>query len=376
MQIAFLCHPGYGGSGIVATELGIQLASKGYKIHFISHEKPVRLDELLPGVFFHRVDPGGYPLFRYKPYEMALSCKIYELVKKFNISIIHSHYVIPHAFAAYMAREMLRNERRKPVIITTLHGTDITLVGQNPSYKTGVEFGINQSDITTCVSESLKKDTLNFFDIQRDIEVIPNFVNQNIDALNLHTAASKPLNSISLKSTPIITHTSNFRKVKRIQDIIAIFHLVMVAFPSVKLILVGEGPEKEKAQQQVRDLSLEKSVCFYGYMDNVHKVLAQSDIFLLPSETESFGLAALEAMNEHNAIVSSNTGGIPELNIEGETGFLHEVGDIKGMASSIIKLLKDPPLMKTLQENAFRVAQRFEAKRIIPKYENIYNRLS
>lgn len=365
-NIAILCHPTYGGSGIIATELGVYLSRKSYTVHFLSHEKPVRCNELNPNIFFHQVTPYNYPLFRYKPYELALSCKIYQVVKKFDISIIHSHYAIPHAFAAYMAKQMLKQEGTDIKIITTLHGTDITLVGKKPSYKTGVEFGINQSHAVTCVSEALKKETLSVFNIKKNIDVIPNFVS--------HPKNIKPEPNLP-NHQPTIAHTSNFRKVKRIMDVIEIFKQIHTEIPEAKLILAGEGPEKEKAQERVQHLSLERSVYFYGYVENVETILNSSDIFLLPSENESFGLAALEAMNYRNAIISSNTGGLPEVNLCGKTGFLHEVGDTQNMSQSAIKLLQNKNRLKEFQQNAFNIAQKFNIEKILPKYEMLYKKL-
>ena len=365
-NIAILCHPTYGGSGIIATELGIYLAQNSYNIHFLSYERPVRCNELNPNVFFHQVSPYNYPLFRHSPYELALSCKIYQVVKKFNITIVHSHYAIPHAFSAYTAKQMLKEEGIDIKIITTLHGTDISLVGKSPSYKSGVEFGINQSHEVSCVSEALKEETLDFFNIKKKIHVIPNFVTR---PKNVVAASNFPTGQ------PILTHTSNFRKVKRVMDVIEVFHYIRKEIPNAKLILIGEGPEKEKAQKRTQDLSLENSVHFYGFVENIEDILTSSDIFLLPSENESFGLAALEAMNYKNAIISSNTGGLPEVNQHGKTGFLHEVGDTLSMSQSAIKLLKDRNMLKRFQQNAFDNAKRFRIEEIIPKYEALYEEM-
>ncbi|MEN8185933.1 MAG: N-acetyl-alpha-D-glucosaminyl L-malate synthase BshA [Bacteroidota bacterium] len=369
MKIGIVCYPTYGGSGVLATELGMALAKKGYEIHFITSHQPVKLDFLSANLFFHEVFVEEYPLFHYQPYELALSSKLVEVVEKYRLDILHVHYAIPHAYAAYMAKQMLQQKGIEIPIVTTLHGTDITLVGSHPFYRAAVEFSINNSDVVTAVSESLRTDTLRLFDIYNRIEVIYNFIDFNYqknwdddDCIRLTLA--KP-------EEKIITHVSNFRPVKRILDVITIFNKVRKKI-NARLIMVGDGPDREKAEQYTRKLGLEDKILFLGKSDEVRKVLCFSDLFILPSETESFGLAALEAMAARNAIISTNTGGLPEVNIQGRTGFLSDVGNTDEMAKNAIHILEDESRLEEFKDKAFGYAKKFSIEKILPKYEAVY----
>ncbi|MFM1878044.1 MAG: hypothetical protein RLZZ241_910 [Bacteroidota bacterium] len=368
MKIAIVCYPTFGGSGVVATELGIALAHRGHEIHFVTYRQPVRLELLSSNIHFHEVHVPEYPLFHYQPYELALSSKLVDTVKLFGIELLHVHYAIPHAYAGYMAKKILEEDGISLPMVTTLHGTDITLVGNHPFYKPAVNFSINKSDVVTSVSESLKQDTLAFFDIKEEVHVIPNFIDKrkyNRSPENCHR---------SLMAQPherILTHVSNFRKVKRVQDVVRVFDLVQKQIPS-KLILVGEGPEKEGIEHLVDQLGLKDKVIFLGNSNEVEHILCFSDLFLLPSEKESFGLAALEAMITKTPVISSNTGGIPELNQHGVSGFLSEVGDIEDMAEHALAILKDDDTLATFKRNAYEVACTFDLHQILPLYEAVY----
>jgi N-acetyl-alpha-D-glucosaminyl L-malate synthase BshA len=371
MRIAIVCYPTFGGSGVVATELGLELARQGHEIHFITYSQPVRLALLNPNVHYHEVNVPEYPLFHYQPYELALSSKLVDMVKLYNIEILHVHYAIPHAYAGYMAKQMLKSEGIKIPMVTTLHGTDITLVGNHPFYKPAVSFSINKSDVVTSVSQSLKDDTYKLFNIKKDIHVIPNFIelDKNI------TDPTIPCNrSVMAKGEErIITHISNFRKVKRIPDIIRIFHKVQLEIPA-KLMMVGDGPEKEKAEALCQELGIQDKVIFFGNSNEIDKILSYTDLFLLPSETESFGLAALEAMAWGVPVISSNSGGLPEVNFEGLSGFLSDVGNIDEMAQNAIKILKDDTVLCEFKKNALGVAKRFDIKNILPLYVDLYQK--
>ena len=369
MKIGIVCYPTFGGSGVMATELGMALADKGHEIHFITYNQPVRLDFISHRLHFHEVVLEEYPLFQYQPYELALSSKMVEIVEKHKLEVLHVHYAIPHAYAAYMAKKMLLDKGIRVKVVTTLHGTDITLVGSHPTYKTAVEFSINKSDEVTAVSNSLKEDTLRLFNIEKNIEVVYNFIdhkkyNQEIECKR-HTLANK--------NERILTHISNFRPVKRIIDVIKIFYEVQKEIPS-KLLMLGDGPERLKAENLTNKLGIEKKVIFLGNSDEVVKILCFSDLFLLPSETESFGLAALEAMAAKNIIISTNTGGLPEVNIHNKTGFLSEIGDTKDMAKNAIKVLKDDTTLNRFKKNAKEHTKLFSQENIVPMYENIYKR--
>ena len=369
MKIGIVCYPTFGGSGVVATELGIELSKRGHEIHFITYSQPVRLDALSSNLHYHEVNVPDYPLFKYEPYELALSSKLYDVVSKHKIDVLHVHYAIPHAYAAYMAKKILDENGHKIPIITTLHGTDITLVGNHPFYKPAVTFSINKSDIVTCVSKSLMEDTREFFGIKRDIKVIPNFI--DIEKYERkHNISEK--NFISQGDEKIIVHVSNFRPLKRIIDVLKIFEKVNSEISS-KLIMVGDGPDKKKAKDYLRKNNLKNRVIFLGKTNEVDEILCSSDLFLLPSEKESFGLAALEAMALKVPVISTNTGGLKELNINGNSGYTSDIGDIDSMASNAIKILSDKSLKKKYRSQAFENAKKYDIKKIIPLYENIYN---
>jgi L-malate glycosyltransferase len=371
MKIAIVCYPTFGGSGVVATELGIELAHRGHEIHFITYRQPVRLALLNPNVHYHEVNVPEYPLFHYQPYELALSSKLVDMVKLHKIELLHVHYAIPHAYAGYMAKQMLKDEGIHIPMVTTLHGTDITLVGNHPHYKPAVSFSINKSDIVTSVSQSLKDETYKLFNITKEIEVIPNFIELENTKIKDGTPCYRSL--MANENEKIITHISNFRKVKRIPDIIKIFHKIQQQIPA-KLMMVGDGPEKEKAELLCEELGIANKVIFFGNSNEIDKILCFSDLFLLPSETESFGLAALEAMACSVPVISSNTGGLPEVNIEGFSGFLSNVGDLDSMAENALKILKDETTLATFKKNALTVAERFDIKEILPLYEAVYQK--
>jgi len=368
MKIGVVCYPTFGGSGVVATELGIQMAKKGHEVHFITYSQPVRLDILEENIFYHEVNVHDYPLFEYQPYELALSSKMVDTVINEDLDILHVHYAIPHAYAAYMAKKILLDEHRKYIpVVTTLHGTDITLVGKNPSYKPAVTFSINKSDVVTSVSESLRQDTLNSFDIKKPIQVIPNFIDLKLyqGEINCRRAQIAP------EGQKIISHISNMRRVKRIPDIIEVFAKIL-KHESAVLLMIGDGPERERAEQQVRALGISDHVKFFGKTNEVRRLLCMSDLFLLTSESESFGLVALEAMAAHVPVLSTNAGGIPEVNIHGQTGFLSNVGDTVAMAENALQLLKDEDRLKDFKKNAYARAQEFCVDAIVPLYERAY----
>jgi glycosyltransferase involved in cell wall biosynthesis len=371
MKIAIVCYPTFGGSGVVATELGLELAHRGHEIHFITYRQPVRLALLNSKVHYHEVNVPEYPLFHYQPYELALSSKLVDIIKLYKIELLHVHYAIPHAYAGYMAKQMLKDEGIIVPMITTLHGTDITLVGNHPNYKTAVSFSINKSDVVTAVSQSLKEDTYKFFDIKNDIQVIPNFI-------ELGKQRNEPLiscqRSVMAKSEErIITHISNFRKVKRIPDIIKIFFKIQQKIPA-KLMMVGDGPEKVKAERLCEELGIQDQVIFFGNSNEIDSILSFSDLFLLPSETESFGLAALEAMAWSVPVISSNSGGLPEVNFDGISGYLSDVGNVDEMAENAIKILSNNQTLNLFKENALKVAKQFDIKNILPLYEKLYQK--
>ena len=367
MNIAIVCYPTFGGSGVVATELGLALARKGHQVHFITYSYPVRLDFLEVNIHFHEVHVEEYPLFHYQPYELALSTKMVYVVKTYNIDILHVHYAIPHAYAGYMAKQMLRREGIELPMITTLHGTDITLVGSHPNYKEAVTFSINESDGVTAVSESLKRDTLRLFNIDREIDVIPNFI-----SLKKHTEPKECKRSVMARPDErIITHISNFRKVKRVEDVVRVFAKIQEKIPA-KLIMVGDGPDREIADQLCKNLGIKKRVLFLGNTSDIEQILCFSDLFLLPSMSESFGLSALEAMVAGVPVVSSNAGGIPEVNEEGVSGFLCEVGDVETMAARALYILEDEARLKEFKKGALEVAKRFDEEKIVPMYEALY----
>lgn len=369
MKIAIVCYPTFGGSGVVATELGIALSRRGHEIHFITYKQPVRLDLLGPNIHFHEVNVPEYPLFHYQPYELALSSKLVDTVKSQGIELMHVHYAIPHAYAAYMAKQMLLSEGISIPIVTTLHGTDITLVGNHPFYKPAVTFSINASDVVTSVSQSLKDDTLRLFEITKEINVIPNFI--DIKKYEEAKQAECQRHLLAESSEKVITHVSNFRKVKRIDDVIKVFNSIQKELPA-KLIMVGDGPERESAEELVCQLGITDKVVFLGKSNEVDKILCFSDLFLLPSETESFGLAALEAMASGVPVISSNTGGIPEVNIEGVSGYLADVGAIEVMATNALRILKNEDILNQFKLNAKKTAKKFDLEAIVSTYEQLY----
>ena len=367
MNIAIVCYPTFGGSGVVATELGLALARKGHQVHFITYSYPVRLDFLEMNIHFHEVHVEEYPLFHYQPYELALSSKMAYVIKTYHIDILHVHYAIPHAYAGYMAKQMLKREGIEVPMVTTLHGTDITLVGNHPTYKEAVTFSINESDIVTSVSESLKQDTLRLFRIDKDIKVIPNFTN-----IKKSKETSPCKRTVMAKPEElIVTHISNFRKVKRIDDVVRIFYGIQQKLPA-KLIMVGDGPEREIADQLCKDLGIKSKVLFLGNTSDIDRILCFTDLFLLPSASESFGLSALEAMAAGVPVVSSNTGGLPEVNEEGVSGYLCPIGDVKAMAEKAIYILEDKTRLAQFKQNARKVAERFDEDKIVPMYEALY----
>jgi L-malate glycosyltransferase len=369
MKIAIVCYPTFGGSGVVATELGSELAKRGHEIHFITYSQPVRLALLNKNIFYHEVNVPEYPLFHYQPYELALSSKLVDMVKLHGIEVLHVHYAIPHAYAGYMAKQMLAEEGIKLPMITTLHGTDITLVGNHPFYKPAVTFSINNSDYVTSVSENLRDDTYRLFDIKKEIQVIPNFIEIVKEEIETNAPCHRAL--MANEDEKIITHISNFRKVKRIDDVVKIFFEIQKEIPS-KLMMVGDGPEKEKAESLCADLGILNKVIFFGNSNEIEKILCFTDLFLLPSETESFGLAALEAMACSVPVISSNSGGLPEVNKNGITGYLSNVGDIQDMSKNAISILSDASKLKQFKENAFKEATNFDIQKILPIYENLY----
>ena len=369
MNIAIVCYPTFGGSGVVATELGRALAKRGHQIHFISYNLPVRLEALNdPNIRYHEVNVPDYPLFKYQPYELALSSRLVDVVKTHKIDVLHVHYAIPHAYAAYMAKKMLLDSGIQIPIVTTLHGTDITLVGSHPFYRPAVTFSINHSDRVTAVSESLKQDTLRLFEIKKKIEVIPNFI--DIDKIK---AKGKPCERSLLanKEEKIITHISNFRPLKRILDVIAVFEGILPKVSS-KLMMVGEGPEKIKALEYVKNKGLQEHVLFLGNSNEIDKILCFSDLFLLPSEKESFGLSALEAMAHGVPVISSDAGGIPEVNQHGVTGYLSEIGNTADMVQNALRLLENETQYQLFKNQALAHAKQFNIESIVSQYESTY----
>ncbi len=368
MKIGIVCYPTFGGSGVVATELGKALADRGHQVHFVTYNQPARLDLFSENLFYHEVSVSNYPLFDFPPYELALASRLVDVVRFEKLDILHVHYAIPHASAAFMAKQILLTYGIYIPVVTTLHGTDITLVGKDRTFKPVVTFSINKSDGVTAVSEHLRNDTYNFFEIENDIRVIPNFIDLNRFSLKPKDHFKK---AIAPSGEKIIVHTSNFRKVKRTADVIKIFAKVVEKIPS-KLLMVGDGVERSYCEQLARDLNVCDEVRFLGKQDAIEEILSVSDLFLMPSESESFGLAALEAMACKVPVISSNAGGLPELNVDGETGFLKDVGDVDGMAEKAIYILEDEERLKTFKENALARAKVFDLANILPAYENYY----
>lgn len=370
ISIGIVCYPTFGGSGVVATELGKALAKEGHHVHFITYSQPSRLDFLNENLFYHEVDFRSYPLFEYPPYELALASKMVDVVKKEKLDLLHVHYAIPHASAAYMAKQILRSQGIVIPVVTTLHGTDITLVGKDPSYEPVVTFSINQSDGVTAVSEDLKRETYEHFKIENEIDVIPNFIDLDKFKKQKKDHFKK---AICPNGESLVVHTSNFRKVKRIGDVVNIFANIHKEIPA-KLLMIGDGPERAKAETMSRELNIEGDVRFLGKLESVEEVLSVADLFLMPSEKESFGLAALEAMACEVPLISSNAGGLPELNQQGITGFLSEVGDVADMSRKALFIL-DKNNLPAFKENALRRAREFDLANILPLYEQVYMRV-
>jgi N-acetyl-alpha-D-glucosaminyl L-malate synthase BshA len=370
MNIGIVCYPTFGGSGVVATELGKALAQEGHKVHFITYSQPTRLDFLNENLFYHEVEFHSYPLFEYPPYELALASMMVSVVKNEKLDLLHVHYAIPHASAAYMAKQILKTHGITIPVVTTLHGTDITLVGKDASYEPVVTFSINQSDGVTAVSEDLKRETLESFNITNEIEVIPNFIDLAKFKKQKKDHFKK---AICPNDEVLVVHTSNFRKVKRVSDVIRIFANILQEIPA-KLLMIGDGPDRTKAEALCRELDICDDVRFLGKLEAVEEVLSVADLFLMPSEKESFGLAALEAMACEVPIISSDTGGLPELNIQGVTGFLSPIGDIEDMTRKALFILDKNNLPK-FKAAALKRAKEFDITLILPQYEEYYQRI-
>lgn len=371
MKIGIVCYPTFGGSGVVATELGKALADEGHQVHFITYSQPARLDFFSENLFYHEVSVRDYPLFDYAPYESALASKLVDVVRFEQLDILHVHYAIPHASAAFMAKQILETYGINIPFVTTLHGTDITLVGKDPTYKPVVTFSINKSDGVTTVSQSLKDDTENHFRITNEIQVIPNFIDFNRFSLKPKDHFKK---AIAPNNERILIHTSNFRKVKNTSDVIRTFQKIQEVIPS-KLLMVGDGPERSADEKLCRSLNICEHVRFLGKQDAIEEILSVSDLFLMPSESESFGLAALEAMACKVPAITSNAGGLPELNVDGFSGYMSNVGDVDDMAAKAISILKDDAVLAQFKENALLRAKEFDLKKILPLYVNYYNQV-
>ncbi|MGB0776596.1 MAG: N-acetyl-alpha-D-glucosaminyl L-malate synthase BshA [Flavobacteriaceae bacterium] len=371
MKIGFVCYPTFGGSGVVATELGMALAEKNYEVHFITYHQPVRLDFISSGLHFHEVRMEEYPLFHHQPYQLALCSKMVEVVERYGLEVLHVHYAIPHAYAAYMAKQMLKAKGIDIKVVTTLHGTDITLVGSHPNYQSAVEFSINNSDVVTAVSHNLKEDTERLFKLTKEVDVVYNF----IEIKKYEDLAHQECQRIALANDDerILTHVSNFRPVKRPLDVIEVFYQVQQEIPA-KLLLVGDGPELESAAALARELGIKEKIIFLGNSNEVAKILCFSDLFLLPSETESFGLAALEAMAARTPVISTNRGGLPEVNVNGVTGYLSDLGDTVDMAKNALEILRDDQTLERFKINAFNQAKTFTLDKIVPQYEQLYKK--
>lgn len=370
MRIGIVCYPTFGGSGVLATELGKALADKGHHVHFITYQQPVRLNVFSANIFYHEVSVPSYPLFDYPPYELALASTMVDVILNHDLDLLHVHYAIPHASAAYMAKQILLKKGREIPVITTLHGTDITLVGRDKTYEPVVTFSINESDAITAVSQNLKEETYRNFAIEKDILVIENFVDNS-------RYQKKPIDAFRKVIAPhdekILIHASNFRKIKRVEDVIKIFAAVHKELPS-KLLLVGDGPDRRIMEDLVRKLGVQDDVRFLGKQEQIEEILLVSDLFLLPSEYESFGLAAMEAMAANVPVISSDAGGLPEININGETGFTAAVGDVETMSNYAITLLSDDAMLKQFRKNAKAQAMKFDLHNIVPQYEKLYSR--
>ena len=372
MNIGIVCYPTFGGSGVVATELGKALAQKGHQVHFITYQQPVRLNKFTENVQYHEVNVSDYPLFDYPPYELVLSSKMVDVAKSAKLDLFHVHYAIPHASAAFMAKQILASEGINVPFITTLHGTDITLVGKDSSFEPVITFAINQSDAVTAVSESLKKDTYEHFDTSRDIKVIPNFVCiEGCDSPDLDIDLKR---SMAPNGERIVAHVSNFRKVKRIKDVLEVFQRIHQEIDA-KLMLIGDGPDRHMAEEFCREHGITEDLIMLGKVRDTEHMLGLADLFILPSESESFGLAALEAMSMGVPVISSNTGGIPEVNKDGISGYLSNVGDVKDMAEKALSILNDENTLKAFKSQAFEQAKKFDIVNILPIYEELYRSL-
>jgi len=370
IKIGIVCYPTFGGSGVVATELGKALAQEGHAVHFITYSQPQRLDFLSENLFYHEVNFRNYPLFEYPPYELALASRMVSVVKNEKLDLLHVHYAIPHASAAYMAKQILRTHGIIIPVVTTLHGTDITLVGKDASYEPVVTFSINESEGVTAVSEDLRKETFEHFPITNEITVIPNFIDLEKFKKQKKDHFKK---AICPNGEMLIVHTSNFRKVKRIPDVIKVFHNIHKEIPS-KLLMIGDGPERNDAETMCRELGICDDIRFLGKLEAVEEVLSVADLFLMPSEKESFGLAALEAMACEVPVISTNVGGIPELNVQGVTGFMSNVGDIEDMTKNALRIL-DKDNLPVFKANALKRAQEFDITNILPKYVAFYEQV-
>ena len=370
MRIGIVCYPTFGGSGVLATELGKALADKGHEVHFITYQQPVRLSVFNANIFYHEVLVPTYPLFDYPPYETALSSTMVNVIVNNNLDLLHVHYAIPHASAAYMAKKILEKQGKHIPVITTLHGTDITLVGRDKTFAPVVTFSINESDAITAVSDNLRDETYRHFKIEKEIQVIKNFV--DVKRFN-----RKPIDAFRKVIAPngekIILHASNFRKIKRVGDVVKVFAELHKKVPS-KLLFVGDGPERSMVENMGRDLSLSDDMRFVGRQEQMEDILAIADLFVLTSEYESFGLAALEAMAAGVPVISTNAGGLPEINIDGKTGYLADIGDIETMSKQAIALLSDEKKLAKFKENSMKQAQQFDIETVIPEYEELYNR--
>ncbi len=371
MNIAIVCYPTFGGSGVLATELGKALADKGHNIHFITYQQPVRLSGFHANIFYHEVRVPTYPLFDFPPYETALASTMVDVINNNNIDLLHVHYAIPHASAAYMAKQILLKQGKSIPVITTLHGTDITLVGRDKTYSPVVKFSMEESDVLTAVSENLKQETYRNFDIKKPIEVIYNFV----DVKRFH---KKPVDAFKKLIAPndekIIVHASNFRKVKRVDDVVKIFIELNKVIPS-KLLLIGDGPERPFIESLSRELNACDEIKFLGKQEQMEAILPIADLFLLPSEYESFGLAALEAMAAEVPVISTNAGGLPEINIDGYCGYMSDVGDIKSMSANAVRILKDEETHFQFKKHALKQAHKFDIQNVVPIYEQLYERM-
>lgn len=370
MKIGIVCYPTFGGSGVLATELGLGLAQRGHDIHFITYRRPIRLNTFQKNVYYHEVSTFDYPLFEFKPYDTALTSKLVDVVSHEKLDLLHVHYAIPHATVGYLTKKILLKRGRYVPIVTTLHGTDITLVGIDQSFAPVVEFGINQSDVVTAVSESLREQTYDQFDIDKEIDVVYNFI--NFDRFS-RTDKSHFSKAIAPEGEKILVHVSNFRKVKRVGDVIEVFGRVKEEIP-VKLLLVGDGPERVHLEEMCRKRGFSNDVIFLGNQDAIEEILAIADLFIIPSGKESFGLAALEAMACEVPVISSDVGGLPEVNIHGRTGFISPLGDVDDMARNALFLLKDPEKLAIFRKQALEQARRFDINKIIVEYEAIYQK--